>query len=74
MTNRKTDWISARAYSLWENSGREHGQDSRHWQQAVNEYEQLINTSATADGADVKARWSKNNTPAIPRNKQRKAT
>jgi hypothetical protein len=31
--------IRHRAYSIWEERGRPHGEDSNHWQQASDEYE-----------------------------------
>jgi hypothetical protein len=31
--------IRHRAYSIWEERGRPHGEDSSHWQQASDEYE-----------------------------------
>lgn len=31
MTDARMEWISKRAYSLWEEAGRPHGQDVEHW-------------------------------------------
>lgn len=73
MTSKQADWISARAYSLWEESGRKHGDDALHWRQAVEEYDQLDSTRATIDGADVKSGWTRNAAPAAAREKKRKA-
>ncbi len=41
MSNSRDEWISSRAYALWEQNGREHGQDQDHWQQASREWEEL---------------------------------
>lgn len=41
MSNSRDEWISNRAYALWEQAGREHGRDSDHWQQASREWEEL---------------------------------
>lgn len=41
------DWISKRAYTLWEQEGRPHGRDSDHWQQAKGEYALLQKSKAT---------------------------
>ncbi|MBD9389060.1 DUF2934 domain-containing protein [Agrobacterium sp. AGB01] len=54
MTDVKNDWISARAYALWERDGQAHGKDVQHWQQAAAEYERRDRTRASVDGADVK--------------------
>jgi hypothetical protein len=54
MTDAKNDWISARAYALWELDGQAHGKDVQHWQQAAAEYERRARTRASVDGADVK--------------------
>ncbi|MCR6499394.1 DUF2934 domain-containing protein [Shinella sp. CPCC 101442] len=37
MQDERQEWISKRAYSLWEASGRQHGEDHEHWEQAVRE-------------------------------------
>lgn len=41
MSNSRDEWISNRAYALWEQAGREHGRDSDHWQQASEEWAEL---------------------------------
>lgn len=38
MTERD-EWIRDRAYALWEEAGRPHGQDGEHWRQANAEWE-----------------------------------
>jgi hypothetical protein len=37
MTDARMEWISKRAYALWEEAGRPDGQDTEHWVQAVRE-------------------------------------
>lgn len=54
MTDAQSDWISARAYALWELDGQKHGKDVQHWQQAASEYERLVKTRASTDGAEIK--------------------
>ena len=41
MTDARIEWISKRAYTLWEEAGRPHGQDEEHWSQAVREREEF---------------------------------
>lgn len=53
MSDNKNDWISARAYALWQQDGQAHGKDVQHWQQASREFEQRSRTRASADGADI---------------------
>lgn len=43
----ENDWISKRAYTLWEKDGRQHGRDAEHWEQAKQEYALLQNSKAT---------------------------
>jgi hypothetical protein len=37
----RQEWINKRAYSLWEQHGREHGHDQEHWEQATRERDEL---------------------------------
>lgn len=37
----RQEWISKRAYSLWEAEGRPHGKDREHWEQAARERAEL---------------------------------
>ncbi len=37
----RQEWISKRAYSLWEAEGRPHGRDRAHWEQAARERAEL---------------------------------
>lgn len=41
MTDARREWISKRAYSIWEETGRPHGHDGEHWAQAVREREEI---------------------------------
>lgn len=37
----RAEWIARRAYALWEESGRRHGHDREHWEQAARERDDL---------------------------------
>lgn len=39
MENGREDWISRRAYDLWEQAGQPEGQEHDHWTQASAEWE-----------------------------------
>ena len=39
MENSREQWVTKRAYELWEEAGRPEGQDSEHWHQASLEWE-----------------------------------
>ncbi len=41
------EWISKRAYTLWESEGHPHGRDAEHWEQAKKEFALMENTKAT---------------------------
>lgn len=41
MSNARMEWISKRAYALWEQEGRPQGRDQHHWDQAVRERDEL---------------------------------
>jgi len=41
MTDARSEWISKRAYTIWEEAGRPHGHDADHWAQAVLEREEF---------------------------------
>jgi hypothetical protein len=53
MSRSKEDWVSQRAYALWEAEGRPQGRGEAHWSQALKEFEQLELTKASADGSDL---------------------
>lgn len=74
MTDAQNDWISARAYALWELDGQKHGKDVQHWQQAAAEYERLVKTRASSDGSEIKlARTRAKTDGAKPAVKTRKS-
>ncbi|NTH49303.1 DUF2934 domain-containing protein [Agrobacterium rhizogenes] len=54
--NERINWISKRAYHLWECAGRPEGRNEEHWLQAVEERELMERTRASHDGAEVLAR------------------
>lgn len=41
MDDERQEWISKRAYGLWEEAGRPHGRDHEHWEQAARERAEL---------------------------------
>ena len=51
MTDARKEWISKRAYAIWEETGRPHGHDHDHWEQAVRERDEF----ERADAAPAKA-------------------
>jgi hypothetical protein len=53
MSLSKEDWISQRAYAIWETEGRPHDRGAENWQQAATEYEQLEQTRASTDGNEL---------------------
>jgi hypothetical protein len=67
----RDEWISKRAYALWEEQGRPHGRDRDHWLQALAEREALERTRATSDGHDVLIRFPRKPVPpAAPRSRR----
>ncbi|MBY3035431.1 DUF2934 domain-containing protein [Rhizobium laguerreae] len=53
MSDRRHEWISKRAYAIWEEQGRPDGRDDEHWRQAVAERDALERTQASVDGREV---------------------
>ena len=53
MSDRRHEWISKRAYAIWEEQGSPYGRDDEHWRQAVAERNALERTKASADGREV---------------------
>jgi hypothetical protein len=47
------EWISKRAYALWEEAGRPAGQDNEHWRLASVEFDFMRRTRASPDGAEI---------------------
>lgn len=59
MSKNSDDWISKRAYALWEECGRPHGQDADNWSKAAEEHENLERNRASDDGAEVLLRFAR---------------
>ncbi|MGO6814077.1 DUF2934 domain-containing protein [Rhizobium brockwellii] len=53
MSDRRHEWISKRAYAIWEERGRPDGRDDEHWRQAVAERDAMERTQASPDGREV---------------------
>lgn len=69
MSDRRTEWISKRAYALWEEQGRPHGRDDEHWRQAAAERDALERTRASSDGREVLVKFRpKSRQPKTPDN------
>ncbi|MBX4905821.1 MULTISPECIES: DUF2934 domain-containing protein [Rhizobium] len=68
MSDRRHEWISKRAYAIWEEQGRPDGRDSEHWRQAVAERDALERTQASVDGREVLVKFRpKPPRPELPR-------
>ncbi|ACS60021.1 MULTISPECIES: DUF2934 domain-containing protein [Rhizobium] len=68
MSDRRHEWISKRAYAIWEEQGRPDGRDAEHWRQAVAERDALERTQASVDGREVLVKFRpKPQCPAMPR-------
>ncbi|TXI00153.1 MAG: DUF2934 domain-containing protein [Rhizobium sp.] len=53
MTDERFEWISKRAYAIWEAAGRPWGCSQQHWEQAAKEREIMERTRASVDGREV---------------------
>lgn len=53
MTDERNEWISKRAYALWDENGRPYGSDQEHWLRASAERELMEATRASDDGREV---------------------
>lgn len=62
MTDERSEWISKRAYALWEAAGRPWGRSQHHWEQAAAEREIMERTRASVDGQDVLLKLRQNPT------------
>lgn len=51
MPDSREEWITKRAYDLWEQAGRPDGQDHEHWAQASAEWESSQGTSGPAESS-----------------------
>jgi hypothetical protein len=56
MTDQRSEWISKRAYAIWEAAGRPHGRDSEHWEQAARERDEF---ERVALGPDTETKTAK---------------
>lgn len=57
MTDERFEWISRRAYAIWEAAGRPWGCSQHHWEQAAKEREIMERTRASTDGEEILARF-----------------
>ncbi|NTA38863.1 DUF2934 domain-containing protein [Agrobacterium salinitolerans] len=71
------EWISKRAYTLWEKEGHPHGRDAHHWEQAKHEFSLLKTSEATKPATRKKAAAAESGpdaeAPAKPKARARKA-
>ncbi|OHV23466.1 DUF2934 domain-containing protein [Rhizobium sp. RMa-01] len=68
MSDRRHEWISKRAYAIWEEQGRPDGRGDDHWRQAVAERNALERTKASIDGREVLVKFRpKQPKPELPR-------
>ncbi|NEJ23963.1 DUF2934 domain-containing protein [Rhizobium leguminosarum] len=67
MSDRRHEWISKRAYAIWEEQGRPYGRDDEHWRQAVAERDALERTKASSDGREVLVKFRPRPQPEAPR-------
>lgn len=69
------DWISKRAYTLWESEGHPHGRDAEHWEQAKHEFALLENSKATKPATRKKpaVKETAEDEVAKPKSRARKA-
>lgn len=56
MTDVRREWISKRAYVIWEEAGRPHGHDAQHWEQAVSEREEFERVALATDARPAEAK------------------
>lgn len=56
MTDARREWISKRAYTLWEEAGRPHGHDGDHWEQAVRERDEFERVALVEEVKPVRAK------------------
>lgn len=59
MTDERFEWISKRAYAIWEAAGRPSGHSQHHWEQAAKEREIMERTRASVDGEEILAKLRK---------------
>lgn len=56
MNDVRLEWISKRAYSLWEQEGRPSGRDRDHWEQATRERDEFDRVALPGARKDKSAR------------------
>lgn len=56
MTDARREWISKRAYAIWEQAGRPHGHDADHWEQAASERDEFERVALVADPKPASAK------------------
>lgn len=56
MTDARREWISKRAYTIWEHAGRPHGHDADHWEQAVRERDEFERVALPTEAAPASAK------------------
>ena len=67
MSDKRHEWISKRAYAIWEEQGRPDGRGDEHWRQAVAERNALERTQASIDGREVLVKFRpKQPRPELP--------
>ena len=54
MNDERQEWISKRAYDLWEAEGKPQGKDLEHWERAARERAELERTSLPTKAAKHK--------------------
>lgn len=65
MIDDRNEWISKRAYALWEEHGRSDGRDYEHWLRASGERDLMEATRASVDGREVIARRQRYLVPQV---------
>jgi hypothetical protein len=66
MQSSEYEWISKRAYTLWEAEGHPNGRDAEHWGQATREFK-LLNESTATHPAVKRKTTAKAAAPAKPK-------
>lgn len=56
MTDARQEWISKRAYAIWDQEGRPHGRDAEHWEQAALERDEFERVALKADARPASAK------------------
>jgi hypothetical protein len=56
MSDKRLEWISKRAYAIWEEAGRPHGRDAEHWEQAAGERDEFERVALADDPKPASAK------------------